>query len=106
MTSGQRRALWFCVFAMAFVFFYEASGTPLVRRENIAEHMPAGALREHFQNHAGWGLLFLIFGAVLTRGLRKPETEAPYMWSDWAALAAGLAVLSGTLYHSYRAIAG
>jgi hypothetical protein len=35
MTPGQRRVLWACVFTMTYIFWYEASGVPLVWQENM-----------------------------------------------------------------------
>ena len=104
MTPGQRRFFWVCVFAMTFVFWYEAAGMPLVWRGTIVERMEPGALRAHFWQHLSYGGLFLFFGTGLTLALRKKDVPKPYHALDWAGLAAGLGILGGVLWHSWMVV--
>ena len=106
MTPGQRRTLWACAFAMAFIFYYEASGQALVRRDSVPQLMTGEAAQAHFREQIGWGSAFLFFTGLLTVLLRRSDKKAPILLGDWIALAVALGVLAGTAYRSYAAISG
>jgi hypothetical protein len=117
MRPIQRRVLWFIVFAFTLIFWYEASGEPLVWRAQIPDRLEGPAAWEHFAAQAGYGALFLALGVVLTlvlpratpddahaSGRQEAKTEADYHPLDWVALACGLGLLAGVLLRSYRTI--
>ena len=103
MTRLQRRTLWACALAMAFIFFYEASGEPLVWKAGAAERRALEDARRHFQAQAAYGTAFLLLAGVLTLVLRRKE-DALYGALDWAILILGLSVLAGTLWRSWAAV--
>ena len=106
MTSGQRRTLWACLFAMTFIFWYEASGVPLVWQANIPVKLDGEAARSHFGQQMGIGAAFLFLGAVLSIVLRAKEPREPYLLGDWVALVLALGMLAGTAYRSCAAVFG
>jgi hypothetical protein len=102
MTPGQRRTLWLCVFALTFIFWYEARGAPLIQLWHsppLPLHGPAALAR--FWQHFAYGCFFLLFGALLTVLIRRKNQPAAYHWLDWLALAVGLGLLAGTAWVSY-----
>ena len=106
MTAGQRRAFWLCIFAMTFIFWYEASGHSLVRSENIPEKLVGTAARHHFWSQISYGAMFLVMGIVLTILLRSRERHSPYQLLDWVSVTVGLGVLFGIAYRSYATVMG
>jgi len=107
MTPGQRRVFWLCIFAMTYVFWSEASGEPLIRRESDPPRLTGPVAREHFAQQIGYGAVFLLLGAVLTVVLRKREPKAAvFHLGDWLALAVMLGALAGTAWKSYAAVTG
>jgi hypothetical protein len=107
MTPGQRRALWICIFGMAFNFLYEARGMGLIRDDVITQELKGEALRAYFWGQAGYAAAFLVLGtliSVLVPSKAAKEGQAPYHFLDWAALSAALAVLAGVCWNSYRIV--
>lgn len=108
MTPGQRRVLWACVFAMTFVFWYEASGVPLVWQENMPEPLKGAEAWQHYWDNVGYGSLFLVLGTILTFVLHRRRGEekeaAPYHAVDWVALSIGMGALVGTAWRSYNIV--
>ncbi|MCZ7649381.1 MAG: hypothetical protein M5U26_29670 [Planctomycetota bacterium] len=115
MTPGQRRMLWLCTFLLAFIFFWEAGGEPLIRRSE-APPPPRGAVLEaHHYGQMAYGAVFLLLGGTLSylfakRSVNLPGADAtpapPYHPLDWAALAAGLGLLCGIAWRSYMLVYG
>lgn len=107
MTPGQRRTLWACTFAMTCIFWYEASGVKwLGLWEEAAPALTGRAAVEHFWKQAGFGAVFLLLGAVLTVVLRRRCARDEFALGDCIALVVALGALAGTLFRSYRSIAG
>lgn len=108
MRPGQRRALWLCTFALAFIFFFEASGVGFVWDSNAPQAENVEAARSNFQHQMGLGTVFLMLGTAITVLLqpRDPEKREPYHPLEWAAMAVGLAVLIGTAWRSWQAVSG
>ena len=106
MNPGQRRVIWACIFAMTFVFWYEASGVPLVWQENIPEPLQGREALRNYWDNFGYGFLFLLLGAVLTFVLqhRGVDEKSRYHAIDWVALSIGLGMLAGTAWRSYAAL--
>jgi hypothetical protein len=101
MTPGQRRILWLICFGMAYIFWYEASGQPLVWEANAPETPLTGAeAHRSFWTHMGYGAFFLVCGTVLTLVIKRREQPAAYTWSDTIALALGTGALIGTAIRS------
>jgi hypothetical protein len=101
MTPGQRRILWLICFGMAYIFFYEAGGRPLVWESNAPQTPLTGLeLKQFFWTHCGYGSFFAIFGVLLTVLLKRREQPAPYTIADVIALALAVGALIGTALRS------
>jgi hypothetical protein len=101
MTPGQRRILWLICFGMAYIFWYEASGRPLVWESNAPTTPLSGIeMRQFFWTHIGYGAFFAVFGALLTLLLKSKTRPAPYTVGDAIALALGVGAVIGTVLRS------
>ena len=101
MTPGQRRALWLVCFGMTYIFWYEASGRPLVWESNApANPLASLELRQFFWTHIGYGSFYAIFGALLTLLVKSRSRPAPYTVADLIALALAVGALIGTALRS------
>lgn len=95
--------LWACIFALAFNFWYEASGLRLMGGDP-GDIVTGPSATQHFWGHFSYGALFLLLGTVLTLALepREESRRPPYQILDWIALAAGLGALCGAAYRSWN----
>ncbi len=101
MTAGQRRILWLVCFGMACIFWYEASGQPLVWEANAPATPLAGTeARDFYWAHIGYGAFFVVCGALLTLVVKSSKERTPYSWGDTIALALGIGTLIGTAIRS------
>ena len=101
MTAGQRRILWLICIGMTYIFWYEASGQPLVWEANApAAPLTGTEARDFYWTQIGYGAFFLVCGALLTLVVKGKDTPAPYTWGDTIALALGTGALIGTAVRS------
>ena len=107
MTPGQRRTLWACTFVMTFIFWFEASGKPLVWDSNTPEFGKEITKAGHYWDQLAYGLVFLVLGAAISIMLSyKKEKMRAYHPLDWVGLSVGLGILAGILYLSYKTAMG
>lgn len=100
MTPYQRRAFALCIFALAFIFFYEARGQRLVSWGTV--ETPAGtAAQAQFWQYASIGGFILAMGTVLMLTLRRPSQKNDVSRTELIVLALALGILLGTAFVSW-----
>lgn len=101
MTPFQRRFFALSVFALSFVFFYEARGARLLRLGRVEEELANAAKSAHFWPNVTLGTFVLILGATLLLVLRRPGQKLVLPLSEVAVYALGVGILIGTAYVSW-----
>jgi len=111
MHPFQRRAFAICIFALAFIFFYEARGQRLVKWVS-SETVEAAELAAHFWQNITAGVFVLLIGGlllfvfrvpiVLPENVERPPRTIPALELAFFALAVG--VLIGTAIVSWMFI--
>lgn len=101
MTPGQRRMLWLICLGMAYIFWYEAGGRPLVWEINAPSTISTAMdARTHFWTQFGYGAFFVSLGALLTIVLRPRSHPATYVLAEGIGLALAVGALIGTALRS------
>ena len=91
-----------CIFAMAFIFFYEARGVRLVQFGGDADVVGGISLEAHFWHQVIVGGFVLALGAVLLAVLRRPgQTDAKWTAGECWAYALAMGILIGTAVVSW-----
>lgn len=102
MSPSQRRTFAACIFAMAFIFCYEARGTRLILWGGGADVSGGLSRVSHFWHQVGVGAFVLAIGALLLAVLRRPgQTDSKWSAAECWAYALGLGVLIGTALVSW-----
>ena len=91
-----------CIFAMAFIFFYEARGVRLVQFGGDSDVVGGVALETHFWHQVFVGGFVLALGVVLLAVLRRPgQTDARWTAAECWAYALAMGILIGTALVSW-----
>jgi len=101
MEPVQRWTLALCIFAMAFIFFYEARGERLIRWQNESAPPTGALLVDHYWQQTSIGTAFLVMGTLLMVVLRRPGKKVVFSKLELTAYALGIGVLLGTAVVSY-----
>ena len=97
MKPFQRRCLAACIFALAFILFYEARGQRLVGFSSE----PPGAALQGFWEQIGLGSFVVVIGAILIFKLRPSTQVVSIPGAELAVYALGLGLLIGTALVSW-----
>ena len=107
MSPYQRRTFAICIFALAFIFFYEARGTRLLVFGGDADVSGGLSLASHYWHQISVGAFILAVGALLLAVLRRPgQTDAKWTAGECWAYALGMGVLIGTALVSWMRVRG
>jgi hypothetical protein len=98
MKPYQRRFLAGCIFALAFILFFEARGQRLVGRW---EENPPGTVVQGYWEHIGLGAVVVAIGAILILTLPLSESRLPIPKVELGVYALGLGLLIGTAVVSW-----
>ena len=101
MTTYQRRFFALSVFALAFIFFYEARGVRLMAWGTPEEHVTGAILQAFFRQQMWIGAFVLVLGTLLLILLRRRDQKPAVPPLELAAYALGLGILLGTAYVSW-----
>jgi hypothetical protein len=102
MSPLQRRTFAICIFAMAFIFFYEARGTRLIFFGGDADVSGGVSLVSHYWHQISVGAFVLAIGALLLAVLRRPgQSDAKWTAGECWAYALGVGILIGTALVSW-----
>ena len=105
MPPLQRRTLALCIFALAFILFFEARGQRFVSGERETQASTQLA-RQIYWEQTSLGIFVVAMGSLLIATLRRPGHNPVYSFVELAAYAFGIGVLLGTAYSSWMAVAG
>ena len=100
----QRRTLAACVFAFAFILFYEARGERLVTFENTSQQDSGAAVEQHFWEQCTAGTFVLLLGALLIATLRRPSRPVVIPPIEIAIYAVAIGILLGTAVVSWTVV--
>jgi hypothetical protein len=99
MSPVQRRFLALSIFALSFIFYYEARGARLLG--SAAEELDGVSRYAHFWPSFAMGTFVLVLGAILLVVLRRPGQKRRWTALELLAYALGLGILLGTAYVSW-----
>lgn len=105
MIPMQRRTLAACIFALAFILFYEARGHRLISFESATSGDPRAAAEKHYWEQTGAGLFVLALGTLLIVALRRKGQALEIPRLELAVYALALGVLLGTVFVSWSYVA-
>ncbi len=100
MPPLQRRTLATCIFALAFILFYEARGERLVSGERQAADSYELAT-QHYWEQTGAGIFVVCIGTLLVATLRRPGHNPIYTAPELAVYALAFGALLGTAVVSW-----
>ena len=100
MLPLQRRTFAVCIFALAFILFYEARGERLVTAEREAAESYELA-SQHFWEQTGAGIFVLCIGTLLVATLRRTGHNPIYTAAELSVYALAFGVLLGTAVVSW-----
>ena len=96
MNPLQRRVLALCIFALAFIFFYEARGMRLIMLGGESDISGGQSLLSHYWHQVGVGAFVLVLGVLLLAVLRRPGQKLSLTATECMAYALGIGILIGT----------
>jgi hypothetical protein len=105
MPPLQRRTLATCIFALAFILFYEARGQRFVSGERETQ-ASAQLAKDTYWEQTSLGIFVVVMGSLLIATLRRPGHNPVYSFVELAVYAFGIGVLMGTAYSSWIVVAG
>ena len=101
MSPYQRRAFAACIFALAFIFFYEARGERLISVGDNEQQPANASLKEHYWESIGAGVFVVALGAILLFTLRRSDRIVRFSSTELCLFALGVGVLLGTAIVSW-----
>ena len=103
MPPLQRRTLAACIFALAFILFYEARGERLIAVERQAGESYA-LMAQHYWEQTGAGIFVVCIGTLLVATLRRPGHNPVYTAPELSVYALAFGILVGTAVSSWLII--
>ena len=101
MVLYQRCFFALSIFALSFIFFYEARGARLVGWSGGEAELADAARYSHFRQNMAIGILVLVLGALLMVLLRRFSKRSRFTAWELTAYALGVGILIGTAYVSW-----
>lgn len=101
MTPYQRRFFALSIFALSFIFFYEARGQRLVGGGKLEEEVLRVAEYPQYWQHVSIGCFVLFLGTVLIVLFHRANKQKAPTRLELAIYALGLGILIGTAVVSW-----